>query len=197
MLLEDAKKQEHFFQAAGGDFVFDIMRSKSMKEWIVKPGKEPVILPIAATEQAQSVRFRAEGLEEEARLGQWEYSFFRMDKETTVSSASEAPLVFGRPVPLGHSKRRRRMVLHILLDDFGMEEPERSEVSFRCDCSREKMEGVLVGLGRHEMMDLMLSQETVEVHCDYCNTYYRFSRSEMKELFKKHYRPVQNDEKHS
>ncbi|MBR3456776.1 MAG: sulfatase-like hydrolase/transferase [Selenomonadaceae bacterium] len=116
MLLEDAKKQEHFFQAAGGDFVFDIMRSKSMKEWIVKPGKEPVILPIAATEQAQSVRFRAEGLEEEARLGQWEYSFFRMDKETTVSSASEAPLVFGRPVPLGHSKRRRRMVLHILLD---------------------------------------------------------------------------------
>ena len=81
-------------------------------------------------------------------------------------------------------------ILHILLHDFGMEEPERSEVSFRCDCSREKMEGVLVGLGRHEMMDLMLSQETVEVHCDYCNTYYRFSRSEMKELFKKHYRNV-------
>ena len=69
MLLEDAKKLEHFFQAAGGDFVFDIMRSKSKKEWVVKPGNAPMILPIAATEQAQNVRFRAEGLEDEARLG--------------------------------------------------------------------------------------------------------------------------------
>ena len=79
-------------------------------------------------------------------------------------------------------------ILHRLLDDFGLELTEKRDVAFRCDCSREKMEGVLTGLGRHELLDLMLSQETVSVHCDFCNTSYTFTRPELKELFKRKFR---------
>ena len=79
-------------------------------------------------------------------------------------------------------------ILQILLDGFEPKALERSEVSFFCDCSREKMEDVLISLGRHELLDLMISQETVEVHYDFCNRYYRFSRQEMKDLFKRHFR---------
>lgn len=79
-------------------------------------------------------------------------------------------------------------ILHRLLDDLELEILEKTEVRFHCGCSREKMEDVLVGLGRHELLDLMVSQETVEVHCDFCNTFYRFSRAELKEIFKKHFR---------
>ncbi len=83
-------------------------------------------------------------------------------------------------------------ILQELLGDFGFVLTERKEVCFRCDCSREKMEGVLIGLGRQELLDLMVAQETVTVHCDYCNTSYSFSRPELKALFKKHFR---NDER--
>ncbi len=79
-------------------------------------------------------------------------------------------------------------ILHRLLDDFGLELTEKRDVAFRCDCSREKMEDVLTGLGRHELLDLMLSQETVSVHCDFCNTSYTFTRPELKELFKRKFR---------
>ena len=79
-------------------------------------------------------------------------------------------------------------ILHRLLDDQGFTVLEKTPVRFACDCSREKMEGVLTGLGRHELLDLMLSRDTVEVHCDYCNTSYRFTRPELKELFKRHFR---------
>nr|MBQ6241542.1 Hsp33 family molecular chaperone HslO [Lachnospiraceae bacterium] len=79
-------------------------------------------------------------------------------------------------------------ILHRLLDDFGLELTEKRDVSFRCDCSREKMEGVLVGLGRRELLDLMLSREAVSVHCDFCNTSYTFTRPELKELFKRNFR---------
>lgn len=79
-------------------------------------------------------------------------------------------------------------ILHRLLDDQGFEVLEKKPVRFACDCSRQKMESVLIGLGRHELLDLMLSRETVEVHCDFCNTNYRFTRPELKELFKRHFR---------
>ena len=84
-------------------------------------------------------------------------------------------------------------ILTRLLGDFGWEETERREVSFRCDCNRDKMEGILLGLGRHELLDLMVSQETVEVHCDYCNTTYSFTRPELKELFKRNFRSEKTD----
>lgn len=80
-------------------------------------------------------------------------------------------------------------ILQSLLGEFDLQLGERQEVFFRCDCSREKMESVLTGLGKHELLDLMVSQENVEVHCDYCNTSYTFSRPELKELYHKHFSP--------
>ena len=79
-------------------------------------------------------------------------------------------------------------ILQRLLGDMDLEILEKTDAVFRCGCSREKMEDVLIGLGRRELLDLMVSQETVEVHCDFCNSYYRFSRAELKEIFKKHFR---------
>ena len=79
-------------------------------------------------------------------------------------------------------------ILQRLLGDMDLEILEKTDTAFRCGCSREKMEDVLIGLGRRELLDLMVTQETVEVHCDFCNSYYRFSRAELKEIFKKHFR---------
>ena len=109
------------------DFVFDLMRSKVQKELVVKPQGVPVILPVAAVDQKQDVEFRSEHVAGDMCLGQWEYSYFRIEKETRVSSATESPLVFGRPIPLVHSRKRRRFVLHILLDTLNWNELRREK----------------------------------------------------------------------
>lgn len=51
-------------------------------------------------------------------------------------------------------------------------EPE--PVTFRCSCSRERIEIMLRGLGREELESILREQEVVEVGCDFCNRHYRF-----------------------
>ncbi len=104
-----------FFE--GDDVVYDIMRSKIAREVLVEPKGSPVALPIAAATAAaekQRVDFSSGGETECGCLGQWEYSFFRVEKPTRISS--EYPLVFGRPIPLQHNSKRKRLVLNILVD---------------------------------------------------------------------------------
>ena len=99
------------------DFVYDIMRSRVGREMTVNPEGAPVVVPVAAATGAamkERVDFQSDGLAESACVGQWEYSFFRVDRCTHISA--DHPLVFGRPVPLRHSAGRRRIVLNILVD---------------------------------------------------------------------------------
>ena len=59
---------------------------------------------------------------------------------------------------------------------------DSSEVEYRCNCSRERMEKVLISLGREELERLAEEQEETEIVCHFCNTAYRFSREEMRTL---------------
>lgn len=79
-------------------------------------------------------------------------------------------------------------ILEDILGSLDFEVLEKQEVSFFCGCSKEKVETAVASIGKYDLLDLMLSQETVEAHCDYCNTSYHFNRQEMKEIFKKYYK---------
>jgi len=46
-------------------------------------------------------------------------------------------------------------------------------VSFRCGCSRERIEGLLRSLGRDEIDSVLAEQGVVEVTCEFCNRVYR------------------------
>jgi molecular chaperone Hsp33 len=59
---------------------------------------------------------------------------------------------------------------------------DSSEVAYKCNCSRERMEKVLISLGREELERLAEEQEETEIVCHFCNTAYRFSREEMRTL---------------
>lgn len=62
-----------------------------------------------------------------------------------------------------------------LLDDF--------EVSYRCDCSRERTERMLISLGRTELEELA-RDEVTEICCNFCDNKYRFTSDEVLELIK-------------
>jgi len=54
---------------------------------------------------------------------------------------------------------------------------------FACTCSRARVAGMLVGLGREESDSLIAERGEVEVGCDFCGAVYRFDAVDVGELF--------------
>lgn len=72
--------------------------------------------------------------------------------------------------------------LNALFEGFDFEITERLDAEYRCDCSREKLEGVLVSLGSEELREIIEEDGCAEIVCRFCNTKYRFGRDELLEL---------------
>lgn len=73
-------------------------------------------------------------------------------------------------------------ILESVLGEFGLEITDRMPVCFRCDCSRERVEKVLLSLGKKEMQELVDEGKDVELHCHFCNKRYTFPVEEVKRL---------------
>lgn len=56
-------------------------------------------------------------------------------------------------------------------------------VSFRCGCSRERIERTLVMLGAEEVRGLLEERGIVEVSCEFCNRTMRLDRVDIEQLF--------------
>lgn len=56
-------------------------------------------------------------------------------------------------------------------------------VSFRCSCSRNRIEGVLLAMGEQEITSVIEKEGQVKVDCDFCNRYYTFDRVDISALF--------------
>jgi molecular chaperone Hsp33 len=59
-------------------------------------------------------------------------------------------------------------------------EPE--PVSFRCSCSRERIEAALRGMGREELEEGLRQEGGLEVGCEFCNRRYRFDAVDVQAL---------------
>ena len=71
-------------------------------------------------------------------------------------------------------------ILEKLLDGFDIEITDTMPVSFYCDCSKSRVEKVLISL-----QDIINDGKPIEVNCHFCNTNYMFEVDELKELYKK------------
>jgi molecular chaperone Hsp33 len=57
------------------------------------------------------------------------------------------------------------------------------EVFFRCSCTRERVQAMLVMLGQIELEQLIADKGTVQVTCEFCNQAYAFSPDECRRWF--------------
>ncbi|SFJ35988.1 Hsp33 family molecular chaperone HslO [Thermoflavimicrobium dichotomicum] len=67
----------------------------------------------------------------------------------------------------------------------GTEILEQKPVQFRCHCSKEKTEEMLISLGREELLSLIEEQGQAEVICHFCNEKYLFTRTELEQILAK------------
>jgi molecular chaperone Hsp33 len=58
----------------------------------------------------------------------------------------------------------------------------KQELSFRCTCSKERVERALIALGSDELQKFIAGQEETDVTCEYCRTNYRFVRKDLEDL---------------
>ena len=62
---------------------------------------------------------------------------------------------------------------------------ETTEVSYKCYCSRERVESVLISLGWGELTQIMEEGKPFPVECQFCDTVYAFTPEDVAELLKK------------
>ena len=74
-------------------------------------------------------------------------------------------------------------ILHRLFNEDDVRLYEPTPVYFRCRCSRERVSGMLQGLGEKETRSILTEQGKVEVRCDFCNRAYVFDAVDVAQLF--------------
>ena len=57
---------------------------------------------------------------------------------------------------------------------------------FACNCSRERVGKMIVGLGREEAESILSEREDIEVGCEFCGVQYRFDPVDAAQLFTAH-----------
>ena len=73
-------------------------------------------------------------------------------------------------------------ILEIILGDMGLEITDTMPTQFRCNCSKERVEKVLISLGKKELQSLIEEGKDVELNCHFCNTNYSFTIEELKKI---------------
>jgi molecular chaperone Hsp33 len=74
-------------------------------------------------------------------------------------------------------------ILHRLFNEDDLRLFEPSPAYFRCRCSRERVAGMLQGLGEAETGSVLAERGEVEVRCDFCNRAYVFDAVDVAQLF--------------
>jgi molecular chaperone Hsp33 len=54
---------------------------------------------------------------------------------------------------------------------------------FACTCSRDRVRGMLRGLGREEVQSILAERGDVEIGCEFCGTQYRFDAVDVGDVF--------------
>lgn len=72
-------------------------------------------------------------------------------------------------------------IIKMLID--GPEIFSISDLRFKCDCSKERMERALISLGKKEIAQICDDdQEDVELVCHFCNEKYEFDKSDLRKI---------------
>lgn len=103
---------------------------------------------------------------DEEVIGKLEEKLVRLPPVTTLLEEGNTP----------------EQILEFVLGDLGVEITDTQPVRFACHCSKQRVEKVLVSLGRQELQKLIDEGKDVELNCHFCNTNYVFSVKDLQNI---------------
>lgn len=106
---------------------------------------------------------------EESVIAKLEENLSKVDSVTAMFEAGNTP----------------EQILEILLAGMDVEITDTMPAKFYCDCSKKKVEKVIISIGKKDIQEMIAEGNEVEVNCQFCNSHYKFSVDELKTLLKK------------
>ena len=76
-------------------------------------------------------------------------------------------------------------LLEVLFEGLGLEVTDTVPAQFCCNCSKERVEHAVASIGRKEIQEMIRDGEDIEVKCHFCNTAYRYTVEELREIIKR------------
>lgn len=105
--------------------------------------------------------------------------------EETVSKLEEGIRRAGAVTPMLEAGMTPEDILGQVCGDLGVVFLETQEVSYKCYCSRSRVESALISLGREELTQIRDEGKSFPVECQFCDTVYEFTPEDVDELLKK------------
>ena len=81
----------------------------------------------------------------------------------------------------GHTPEQ---MLERVLEGLDIEITDTIPANFSCNCSHERIEKAIISIGKKDIQSMIYEGKEVEVKCHFCNTAYKFSVEELKEILK-------------
>lgn len=75
-------------------------------------------------------------------------------------------------------------ILEDILGDLGLNILDNIPTAFRCNCDKERVEKVVISLGKDELRDIVDEGKPIELKCQFCNKAYEFSAAELKNIYR-------------
>ena len=74
-------------------------------------------------------------------------------------------------------------IMDKVLGDFNMKILDKIDIQYRCDCSREKIEKVIISLGKKEIDNIINEDGKAEFVCHFCNSKHMFNKEDLTKIF--------------
>ncbi len=69
-----------------------------------------------------------------------------------------------------------------VLDGFAPQVLDTFNASYKCDCSKERVERALISIGRDELLKMADEQPETSVECHFCDKVYKFTPDDLRKL---------------
>ena len=102
--------------------------------------------------------------------------------ETVISALEAGIRAAGAVTPMLERGMTPEEILTAVCPGMELEFLETTEVSYRCYCSRERVKGALISLGKGELEEIARAGETVHIGCQFCDADYQFGPEEIQKL---------------
>jgi molecular chaperone Hsp33 len=102
--------------------------------------------------------------------------------EETIEKLEQGIRRAGAVTPMLEQGMTPEDILGQVCGDLGIVFLETQEVSYKCYCSRERVERALISLGKEELTQIMGEGKDFPVECQFCDTIYRFTPDDIREI---------------
>ena len=105
--------------------------------------------------------------------------------EETIDALERGIQRAGAVTPMLEQGMTPEDILGAVCGELGVLFMETTEVSYRCYCSRERVEKAVISLGKEELTEIVAEGKEFPVECQFCDEVYRFTPQDVAALLRK------------